>query len=151
MSDYFNEFLVNEWNALDKELSQDNFLTREQERQEQRQQQELQKSHVDDSDKDQITQDDLHPPYDRRRSKESKQERLERIKQEYSRPFVSVGQISQRRQDRKKRLIKLLYPQNLQQDPVEEGLMANSPNFTQLHEQNEATIMPIAKLKGFCK
>lgn len=149
--DFFNEFLVNEWNALDKELGNDQFLTREREIDELRQQQDPQVS-----EKDQIQLEDLSSPLDQPRSNETKKERLQRVKDEYATPFISVGQIQNRRQKRKQDLAEILkelkYPQDALQDPTMEGTMANSPNFTQLVEQNQATITPLASdIRRFVK
>lgn len=146
--DFFSEFLVDEWSALDRELGEENFLARKQEVDQQRMQQEESKSRVDGDDENRITEDDLRRPFDRKRAKESKKERLERVKQEYSTPFISIGSdLEKRRKNRKSQL------KNLVENPdfVEDGTMANSPNFTQLHEQNEPTIMPLANVKGFVK
>lgn len=158
-NDFFNEFLVNEWNALDKELSQDHFIAHEQERQETLQQQETQQDRTPDESESVASEQEMRETYDRKESKETKQERLTRIKDEYSRPFVSVGGYGfpQRRRRRMLKLLDILkdteYPQAMLEQPVMDGTAGSGPGrgLTQLIEQNEPTIMPIARLNGLCK
>ena len=76
--DFFNEFLVDEWSALDRELGEERFLGRNQEMENERAQQEESRSRVDGDDENRITEDDLRKPFNRKRAKESKEERLER-------------------------------------------------------------------------
>jgi len=155
--DYFQEFLVNDFSALDKEMGGSQWFQKEQERDSQRElseQNELEKGRVEEEKESPAssTADPFRPTYDRKKSSESKKERLERIKKEYEhKPFISVGawEDLRKRRDKRKQVQQQIVDQSFR-----DGLSANSPNLTQEVEQNEPTIMPMPKfnsLKGFCK
>jgi len=161
--DYFQQYLVDDFNTLDREMGGHQWFQKEQERETQKnlsEQNEQEKSRVEEEISDNTpTTDPFRSTYDRRKenSKESKKDRLERIKKEYEHtPFVSVGSSyippinwEDLRERRKKR--REVQKQIIDELP-KDGLAANSPGFTQMVEQNEPTIMPKTfGLKVFCK
>lgn len=152
-SDYFNEYLEKDWKALDRELSSDRWFNE--------QTKDLRDGEPDmgvdvvteEEEQQHLEQEkpEYRDTFDRReRQKETREERIQRIKDEYNqRPMMFVGAAVLddriRRQERKRILERMeerankdkpkfdeKYPQNTQQDPAMEGMSANSPNFTQL-------------------
>lgn len=144
MGDYFNEYLIQDFNSLDQELSGGQWFQQQEER-------EQEKALNEQNERVKEEENSNEPPrstFDRRKHKESKKDRLQRIKEEYERkPFISVGSSQNLRKRRQKRKRDI---ENIFMSP-EEGLAADSPAFTQLTEHNEATIKPIAKIRGFVK
>jgi hypothetical protein len=158
--DYFSQYLVDDFNSLDKEMGGSQWFQKEQERDLQKElaeQNELEKGRMDEEKEspDATTNDPFRPTYDRKKSTESKKDRLERIKKEYEhKPFISVGSWGfwddlRKRRDKRRQVQEQIVDQSLK-----EGLSANSPNITQEVEQNEPTIMPpqrFGSVKSFCK
>jgi hypothetical protein len=155
--DYFSQYLKNDFDSLDKEMSGAQWFQKEQERDSQKElaeQNELEKGRVEEEKESPAssTADPFRPTYDRKKSSESKKERLERIKKEYEhKPFISVGawEDLRKRRDKRKQVQQQIVDQSFR-----DGLSANSPNLTQEVEQNEPTIMPpqrFSSVKPFCK
>jgi len=96
--DFFNEFLVPDFESLDKELGSAQWFQRQDQLNQVKmmQEQSTGQSGGQGNDPNQATQEQVEeaqyrPTYDRNLS-ETKQERLERVKEEYGRrPFISVG------------------------------------------------------------
>ena len=98
--DYFNEFLVPDFNLLDKELGSSQWFQRQDQLNQVKMMQEQSDGQNSSSglstDPNQATPEQVdeaqyRPTYNRNLS-ETKQERLERVKEEYGRrPFISVG------------------------------------------------------------
>lgn len=158
--DFFNEYLVPDFNALDTELNGSQWFQKQEDAQQQRalqeqtkdQQQEMNSSNTEHSGPA-PTADPFRATFDRRKETETKRERLERIKQEYQhKPFISVGSWEdlRKRRDKRKQVEKQVIDESFKG-----GLAANSPNLTQEVEQNEPTIMPLSSMgssvRGFCK
>ncbi len=144
--DYFNEFLLDDFNTLDQQLGGDQWLQRKEELQEQQQSRDESASEIEDEDSDSDGSSG-RATYDRKRRKESKKERLERVKEEYSRkPFISVG--SDKVLQRQKRIKELLKKKHEDLEEVRDGLAGGTPGITQLVEQNEATTMPMSSMGG---
>lgn len=155
--DYFNEYLVNDFDTLDREIKSTQWFQKQEEMEQQKMMhEEKQQSMPEMEDKtstgEPSTSDPFRPTYDRRNSTESKKDRLERIKKEYEhKPFISVGawENLRKRRDKRRQVEK-----RLTEEMPKDGLAANSPGFTQLIEENEPTILPLSSMgsvKGFCK
>lgn len=142
--DYFNEYLIPDFEALDAELGGGHWFEKEDERRQEKELNEQSKRDVPESPENPPTG---RSPFNRKKHQESKKDRLQRIKEEYEkRPFISVGgdapeTLRRRRKIRKQQLL----------DEPKEGLAADSPAITQVVEYNEPTIMPMAAIKGFTK
>lgn len=149
--DYFNEYLIPDFEALDSALKGDKFFEKQEERRQEKELQEEGKRNL--SDDDEAKPSDGRSPFNRKKSHESKKDRLERIRKEYEkRPFISVGNsgvwdpaetesIRRRRKMRKQQL----------GEEAKDGLAGGTPGFTQMVEYNEPTIKPIASIKGLAK
>lgn len=96
--DFFNEFLIPDFESLDKELGSAQWFQRQDQLNQVKMMQEQSPGQTSGqgNDPNQATQEQVEeaqyrPTYDRNLS-ETKQERLERVKEEYGRrPFISVG------------------------------------------------------------
>jgi len=156
VNDYFQQYLLDDFNSLDKELSGTKWFQKQEEMEQQKMMNEERQQSMpekeDNTPGEPATSDPFRPTYDRRNSTESKKDRLERIKEEYKhKPFISVGawENLRKRRDKRKQVEK-----RLTEEMPKEGLSANSPSFTQLIEQNDPTTMPLSSMgsvKGFCK
>ena len=161
-SDYFNEYLEKDWQTLDKELSSDRwFRSNEQELlpipNPAEETIETEEQIIFDDVQNTNSPTEVRDTYNRRRQRETKQERIERIKSEYSqRPSIFVSADIQRRREKRMELIKKMqeeadknkpvfdskYPQNTQQDPAMEGTQSLGAGFTQLVG---------SKIRSFCR
>lgn len=160
--DYFNEFLLPDFNALDQELSSNHWVQKQDEMNQLKMQQnqgqgpEGQQPSPTDSlnpETEQMeAQQGYRPTYNRVEQSETKQERLQRVKEEYGRrPFVSVGcnEFQKRRQQRKVKIEE--YPGMNDFDPAKGGMTSDTAAITQLVatkkfcKQNSFTIKEAAK------
>lgn len=149
--DYFNTYLVPDFEALDAELSSGQWFQKEEERKQEKELQEDSKRNVIEDEEGKPS--DGRSPFNRKKQNESKKDRLRRIKEEYEKkPFISVGnsgvwdpveteKIRQRRKMRKQQL----------GEEAKDGIAGGTPGFTQMVEQNQPTNTPIASVRGFAK
>lgn len=157
-SDYFSEYLIPDFEALDAELSGHNWFQNQEEKQQQKLLSEEGRHNLPEESEEK-PEEAGRAPFDRKKHQETKKDRLERIKEEYSkRPFVSIGSgnsgvwpsssdvLRRRRKIRRNQLQEQL----LGEEP-KEGLAGGTPGITQMVEYNEPTIKPIAGVKGFVK
>jgi Fe-Mn family superoxide dismutase len=161
MSDYFNEYLIPDFEALDKELSGGQWFQKQEERKQQKELQEQGECNLSEGEENRPeNRPEGRSPFNRKKHQESKKDRLKRIKDEYEkRPFISVGSgntglwdpadlehLRRRRKIRKQQLL-----EKITGEEPKEGLSADSPAFTQMVEYNQPTITPIAGIRGFVK
>ena len=91
--DYFNEYLIPDFEALDREIGGGQWAQKEDERKQEKELQEEGKRNLSEDDEGKPS--DGRSPFNRKQHQESKKDRLQRIKDEYQkRPFISVGQNS---------------------------------------------------------
>ena len=146
--DFFNEYLIPDFNALDREFGGNQWFQKQEDREQQKLMDEEGKRNAPEVEK---SEDAYRSPFDRKKAKESKKDRLQRIKDEYNhKPFISVGSwecLRKRRKRRKDLLEDMEMPK--------ENIAGGTPGFTQMVEENEATIKPIANtlptgIRKFC-
>jgi len=115
-NDYFEQYLVDDFNSLDKELGGTKWFQKQEEMDQQKmlneeKQQNNPEMEDNASSNASPTSDPFRPTYDRKNSTESKKDRLERIKEEYKhKPFISVGawEDLRKRRDKRKQVEKRL-------------------------------------------
>lgn len=166
VGDFFNEYLRDDYNALDGELNGTQWFQKQEEHIQQQMMQQNRPESEESSELPSTVETPIKAPtespfrntFDRKKQTESRKERLERIKQEYSVPYISVSNL-QRRKRRKQQVEKLMREQNAPEhllgEDVKDGLAANTPGFTQLVEENEPTTTPLSSMgsknRCFCK
>jgi len=96
-NDYFDEFLLEDWSNIDKELANDSYFHNDKAQQEKTDQSSMDEQGPTETPEALVQR----PTYDRHKS-ESKKERLDRVREEYNRrPHVFVGaKLQERRRAR---------------------------------------------------